>query len=54
MNVPNRIPYASELKISDGDPVTRKITADANGVVKFFILKGDFLDRLKDIKKVTK
>lgn len=50
-NVPNRIPYASELKISDGDPVTRKITADANGVVKFFILKGDFLDRLKDIKK---
>ncbi|MFC2491968.1 MAG: DNA-directed RNA polymerase subunit beta', partial [Campylobacter curvus] len=50
-NVPNRIPFASELKIADGEPVTQKILADASGVIKFFILNGDYLDRLKDIKK---
>ena len=50
-NVPNRIPFAGELKISDGDPVTQKISAGASGVIKFFILKGDYLDRVKDIKK---
>lgn len=50
-NVPNRIPFASELKITDGEPVTQKITANADGVIKFFILKGDYLERVKDIKK---
>ncbi|MDL0089350.1 DNA-directed RNA polymerase subunit beta' [Campylobacter gastrosuis] len=50
-NVPNRIPFASELKITDGEPVTQKITANAEGVIKFFILKGDYLERIKEIKK---
>lgn len=49
-NVPNRIPFASELKIADGEPVTQKIVASANGVAKFFILKGDYLERIKDVK----
>ncbi len=48
-NVPNRIPYASELKVSDGAPVTKKITAKAKGTVKFFKLKGDYLERREDI-----
>lgn len=50
-NVPNRIPFASELKIANGDPVTQKIVSGASGIVKFFILRGDYLDRVKDIKK---
>lgn len=50
-NIPNRIPYASEILVNDGDPVTQKITANANGILKFYILKGDYLERLKDIKK---
>ncbi|MCR4942021.1 MAG: DNA-directed RNA polymerase subunit beta' [Campylobacter sp.] len=50
-NVPNRIPFAAELKIADGEPVTQKITAAANGLAKFFLLNGDYLERTKDIKK---
>ncbi|WP_169940608.1 DNA-directed RNA polymerase subunit beta' [Campylobacter sp. RM15925] len=50
-NVPNRIPFASEIKVKDGDPITKKITAGANGVLKFYILKGDYLERIRDIKK---
>ncbi len=50
-NVPNRIPYASEIMVEDGAPVTQKITAQENGTVKFFLLKGDYLERHNDIKK---
>lgn len=50
-NVPNRIPFASELRIADGEPVTQKIVSGASGVVKFFILNGDYLERIKEIKK---
>jgi DNA-directed RNA polymerase subunit beta' len=50
-NVPSRIPYASTLKVADGAPVTRTITADAKGQVKYFKLKGDYLERYKDIKE---
>jgi len=49
-NVPSRIPYASTLKVEDGSPVTKTILAAANGNVKYFKLKGDYLDRVKDIK----
>ena len=48
-NVPNRIPYASELKVEDGAPVSKKIVSQARGVVKFFKLKGDYLERREDI-----
>ena len=50
-NIPTRIPFASELRVKDGEPVTQKIKAGANGMLKYFILKGDYLERLRDIKK---
>jgi len=53
-NIPNRIPYASELKVKDGEPVAQKITAEANGTVKYYKLKGDYLQRFHDIKKGEK
>ena len=55
-NVPNRIPYASELKVANGAPVTKEIVSGASGNVKFYKLTGDYLERRKDIKigeKVT-
>jgi len=48
-NVPNRIPYASELLVDDGAPVTQRVEAAAKGTVKFFLLKGDYLERYKAI-----
>ena len=50
-NVPNRIPYASEIMVDDGAPVTQIIKAKEEGTVKYFLLKGDFLERLETIKK---
>ncbi|RUM63842.1 MAG: DNA-directed RNA polymerase subunit beta', partial [Sulfurimonas sp.] len=50
-NVPNHIPYASEIMVDDGAPVTQKIVAQENGTVKFFLLKGDYLERHNEIKK---
>jgi len=49
-SVPSRIPFASELKVEDGAPVTQNIHADAKGTVKFFLLKGDFLERLESLE----
>jgi len=49
-NVPNRIPYASEVMVKDGAPITQKIKAKEAGTVKFFLLKGDYLERYEDIK----
>ncbi len=49
-NVPSRIPYASTLKVEDGAPVTKTIISGANGNVKYFQLKGDYLDRVTDVK----
>ncbi|HIP30765.1 MAG TPA: DNA-directed RNA polymerase subunit beta' [Sulfurospirillum arcachonense] len=50
-NVPNRIPYASELRAKNGDPVVQKIKSGANGTVKYYKLTGDYLDRFKEVKK---
>ncbi len=50
-NVPSRIPYASTLRVTDGAPVTRTIQADAKGQVKYFKLKGDYLERYTEIKE---
>ncbi len=50
-NVPNRIPFASEIKVEDGAPVTQRITAKEQGKVKYFLLKGDYLERYETIKK---
>jgi len=49
-NIPSRIPYASELLVDDGAPVTQKINAGEAGTVKYFILKGDYLERFKGLK----
>ncbi len=49
-NVPSRIPYASELKVEDGAPVTREIISNATGTVKYFRLTGDYLERFESKK----
>ena len=53
-NIPNRIPYAAELKVKDGAPVTQKIVSGAKGTVKFYQLKGDYLERYEGVKKGQK
>jgi len=50
-NIPNRIPYASELLVQDGEPITQKITAQEAGKVKYFLLKGDYLERHSELTK---
>ena len=49
-NVPNRIPFASELKSEDGAPITSKIVSGSKGFVKYYKLTGDYLERRHDIK----
>lgn len=49
-NVPSRIPYASEILVNNGAPVTQKIYAKEEGVVKYFLLKGDYLERFEGLK----
>ncbi len=49
-NVPSRIPYASELLVEDGAPVTKKILATEEGTIKYFLLKGDYLERIEGLK----
>lgn len=49
-NVPSRIPYASELLVENGAPVTQKIFAKEEGTVKYFLLKGDYLERFEGVK----
>jgi DNA-directed RNA polymerase subunit beta' len=50
-NVPSRIPYASELMVEDGAPVTAEIKSSDSGVVKYYKLTGDYLERVHDVKK---
>ena len=50
-NVPNRIQFGSKIMIEDGVPVTQEIKANATGVVKYFKLIGDYLERVKSIKE---
>jgi len=49
-NVPSRVPYASELLVDNGAPVTQKLLAKEEGVVKYFLLKGDYLERFEGLK----
>ncbi len=48
-NIPNRIPYASELHVKDGAPVHQIIKSNSAGRVKFYKLKGSYLERYKEI-----
>jgi DNA-directed RNA polymerase subunit beta' len=50
-NVPNRIEYGSKFRVQDGEPIVQKVAANATGVVKFYKLVGDYLERFKDVKK---
>lgn len=50
-NIPNRIPYASEIKVSDGQSICQNIKAGTSGSLKFYNLQGDYLERIKSIKK---
>jgi hypothetical protein len=50
-SVPGRVPFASELKVENGAPVTQKVFADAKGKVKYFILKGDYLEEINTISE---
>ncbi len=56
-SVPSRIPFASELKVENGAPVTQKVNSESRGTVKFFLLKGDYLEphtAMKEGEVVTK
>ena len=50
-NVPNRIPYASEIIAQDNAPICQKIYSKEKGVVKYYLLEGDHLERVHDFKK---
>ncbi|RUM63656.1 MAG: DNA-directed RNA polymerase subunit beta' [Sulfurospirillum sp.] len=50
-NIPNRIQYGSILRIENGAPVVQKIIAKSNGVIKYFQLTGDYLQRFENIEK---
>ncbi len=50
-NVPNRISYGAELKVEDGFAIPMKIEAKDSGTIKYYFLKGDYLERAHDIKK---
>ena len=53
-SVPARIPFASELKVEDGAPVTQEVISESKGTVKFFLLKGDYLEAHETMKSGTK
>ena len=48
-NVGNHIPYASELHIQDNEPVLRDVYSGADGVVKYYKLVSDELQRHHEI-----
>jgi len=49
-SVPSRVPFASEIKVEDGASVSQQVIADAKGQLKYFILKGDYLEPIQTIK----
>lgn len=49
-NVPTRIPYGSELKVEDNAPISQNIVAKEKGIVKFYTLHSDTLERNHDVK----
>ncbi len=53
-SVPSRIPFASELKVEDGAPVTQEVRSESKGTVKFFLLKGDYLEPADKFNAGTK
>lgn len=50
-NVPNRIPYASELLVKDNDPIAQDVYAKEKGAIKYYVLEANHLERTHGIKK---
>ncbi len=50
-SIPLDIPYAAELKVEDGRPITQEVKADAKGTLHYFLLEGDYLKSNVDIKE---
>ncbi len=50
-NIPSRIPYASELFVEDSTPVSKEIISQANGVMKYYQLRGDNIEPRESLKK---
>lgn len=53
-SVPSRVPFASELKVENGAPVTQEVRSESKGIVKFFLLKGDYLEAHDAIRSGAK
>jgi len=53
-SVPSRVPFGSELQVEDGAPVTQAVASESKGTVKFFLLKGDYLEAHEGIKAEMK
>jgi DNA-directed RNA polymerase subunit beta-beta' len=53
-NIPTMLPYASEIKVEDGEAITQKIISKSSGRVKYFKLEGDYLEPFDKVKKGDK
>ena len=49
-NIPNRIQFGSKFFIEDGEPIVTNIKTKTAGTIKYYELKGDYLERHHDIK----
>jgi len=49
-NIPNRISFGSKFFIEDGEPIVTNIRTKTGGTIKYYELKGDYLERHHDIK----
>ncbi len=50
-NIPNRISFGSKFFIEDGEPIVTNIKTKIGGTIKYYELRGDYLERHHDIKK---
>jgi hypothetical protein len=53
-SVPSRVPFASEIKVEDGAPVTQNVVSESKGTVKYFLLRGDYLEAHHSVKEGDK
>ena len=49
-SVPTHVPFGAELMVGNGEPISQTVVANANGKVKYFVLKGDYLEPLDGLK----
>ena len=48
--IPQRIPYGAELRVEDNEPVPMKVISENEGIIKYYKLTGDHLERVYDLK----